>query len=212
MSERISLMSDKNDLKQELYSNYRDELTARMLSSDEKYAGAILTISSAGLGISIGFIKGVVPLDKAEYIPLLVSSWICFGLAILGTVISFPASKTWLLAMLKDAEEYYINGKKEYLNKKHTSERVTNFLHKFSGFVFVLAIVFIIMFVIFNISKTGNVMAKENKIINNDGKIPDKSTTNNTDIGDGITPAPMQEIPADPPPKPNPTPDQPTEN
>ena len=55
----------------EIFDSFRDELYKRQLSNSEAYDKAILSLSSAGLAISLSFIKFIVPLEQAKYICVL---------------------------------------------------------------------------------------------------------------------------------------------
>ncbi len=92
-------MSSNNDLIQrtdeeqkrsiELYDKFRDDLLKRQLSNTENYDKSILTLSSAGLAISLTFLKTVVPLENAEYIWLVQFSWVFFLLSILLSLVAY---------------------------------------------------------------------------------------------------------------------------
>ncbi|EGR1181158.1 hypothetical protein AABF50_004589 [Vibrio parahaemolyticus] len=78
-------MSD--DIRQKMYDELRDELYKRELSNSESFDKAILSLSSAGLAISLTFIKSIVSIDSAIFVYWLYASWVCFGVAIISTVL-----------------------------------------------------------------------------------------------------------------------------
>lgn len=61
-------------------------------SGTDSFDKSMLTLSSGALGVSLAFIKDIVPLEQAAWISLLIVSWIAFALCIVSTVISFPFS------------------------------------------------------------------------------------------------------------------------
>ena len=80
---------DDLDKLYEQYIKQDDELSKRDLSNVENLDKAILSLSSAGLGLSLVFIRNVVPLKDASYIFLLHLSWFMFVLAIISLIVSF---------------------------------------------------------------------------------------------------------------------------
>ncbi|WP_157385745.1 hypothetical protein [Methylosarcina fibrata] len=64
----------------ELYDSYRDEVRKRQLSNNENYDKTILSLSSAGLALSLTAIRFVVPLEIASYLDLIKWSWWLFGI------------------------------------------------------------------------------------------------------------------------------------
>ena len=51
--------------RQRLYEEYRKDLLARQLSNAQNFDKAVLSLSTAGLGFSLAFIKDIIPLTKA---------------------------------------------------------------------------------------------------------------------------------------------------
>lgn len=85
-----------NNERREILKQALAEINASLLSNSQMLDKAILSLSSAGLGVSLAFIKNVVPLDKATNLCLLYSSWGTFVGAIAGTLVSFLASQCGL--------------------------------------------------------------------------------------------------------------------
>ena len=75
-----------------------DVLRTRESSNTQMFDKAILTLSSAGLGFSLAFIKNIVSLDKTISVwglntaTLLYVSWLLFATAIATTLYSFLVS------------------------------------------------------------------------------------------------------------------------
>lgn len=141
-------MSDEERKKrEELYAETRKDLLTRQLSNSERFDGAILTLSTAALGLSLAFIKDVVSFEKAQVTEWLIVSWWLFGCAIVSTLLSFIASQLGIRKQLRYAEKYYLNEKIEYLNKRNIPARATDFLNYASAILFVVALVCTIIFV-----------------------------------------------------------------
>ena len=145
-------MEDQEQRKrEELYTETRKDLLARQLSNAEQFDKAVLTLSSGALGISLAFIKDIVPIDKAQCVTLLIVSWGFFASAIISTVVSFFASQLAINRQLLYAEEYYLKEKKEYQRKRNVPARITDFLNYLSGGLFVVAVILTITFVSSNL-------------------------------------------------------------
>jgi hypothetical protein len=155
-------MNDVEERKK-LYSKYRDELYKRQLSNSENFDKAILSLSSAGLGFSLAFIKDLIPFSHATYVFVLIISWFAFALAIICTIVSFYLSQIGIDKQLNYAEQYYLEGKEDFLNKKNWPSKLTNYFNDFAGLIFIIAIILTIWFVSINILKGGAEMADKNE-------------------------------------------------
>ncbi len=142
---------DDNQYRQELYKNTRDDLLKRQLSNSERLDNAILTLSTGALGLSLAFIKDIVPIKIAIYLWLLKTSWWLFGVSIVITLCSFVVSQLGINIQLKYAEEYYLNKKNEYLTKRNRFAKATDVLNYSSCAIFIMAIICTIIFVSLNI-------------------------------------------------------------
>jgi len=135
----------------DLYANTRKDLLARQLSNSEKFDGAILTLSTTALGVSLAFIKDIVPIHNASCIACLVASWWLFGSAVVSTLLSFVASQFGVRVQLTHAEKYYLEGKDEYLQKRNIPAIATECFNYLSGILFISALVTTIAFVTQNL-------------------------------------------------------------
>jgi hypothetical protein len=147
------MKNEEEEERQRLYAETRKDLLTRQLSNSEKFDGAILTLSTGGLGISLAFIKDIVPIEKTQCVVLLIVSWRFFGSAIVSTLISFLMSQKGIDKQLHYAEEYYLNQKNEYLTKTNIPAEATKFLNLTSAILFIIAIVLTITFVSINIGR-----------------------------------------------------------
>ena len=147
------MSDDDQKHRREVYANTRKDLLGRQLSNSEKFDNAILTLSTGALGISLAFIKDIVPLKIAQNLWLLKASWWLFGLSIISTLASFVASQRGISRQLKYAEEYYLNKKDDYLRKRNYPAILTDFLNYSSGTLFIAAILITIFFVISNLGR-----------------------------------------------------------
>ena len=81
--------------KAQLYKAW-DELSRRQLSNSENLGRAILSLSIAGLGFSLAFIKDVVSPDAVTNLYFLHGSWWAFAVAIGFTLVSYHTSQCGL--------------------------------------------------------------------------------------------------------------------
>jgi len=144
---------DDQKHRREVYANTRKDLLDRQLSNSEKFDNAILTLSTGALAISLAFIKDIVPLKMAQNLWLLTASWWLFGFSIISTLVSFAASQLGISRQLKYAEEYYLNKRDEYLEKRNYPAILTEFLNYSSGILFIAAIIVTICFVSSNLGR-----------------------------------------------------------
>lgn len=144
---------DETELRNELHNRTRDDLLKRQLSNSEKLDAAILTLSTGALGLSLAFIKDIIPMEDAVYLPLLITSWWLFGVSIILTLLSFVASQLAIRKQLIYAKKYYLDKKDKYIEKKNHFAQITDILNYGSCGIFIAAIVLTIVFVSSNIRR-----------------------------------------------------------
>ncbi|NPE56467.1 hypothetical protein HLB25_19530 [Dickeya dadantii] len=169
-----------------IYAVYKAEIDKRELSNTDNYDKNILTLSSAGLAISLTLLKDIVSKEGPLLSFFLYSSWILFGLAILSTIASFLFSNKALAKQLSIAERYYIDGDNDAFTSKNRWGDFTSCLNWLSGSFFILAIISVIIFGLANFSKRSAMDSHD------DSK---KSTVSRID--EGYTVPAMQKIPVD---------------
>lgn len=145
---------DTPETRQRLYEQTKTELASQQLANATAFDNAILTLSSAFLGLSVAFIKDVVsPISSAVWLPLLYLSWVSFCAAIVAVVGSFIIGQHAYTALRRGAERYYIRGEKDAFNISVTMSRrisVANIAH---GTFFMLGTIFTLAFVLANFSR-----------------------------------------------------------
>ena len=127
---------------------YIDELKAIIQYSISKFDDQILYISSGALGLSLGFIKDIVPLGSAAYRWVLVTSW-------------WVLAATIIISLVSHLVSYYLtqNQIQKIENKKPLKDdKVTPILNIITVFLLILGILTQVIFVSLN---TDN-MAKDN--------------------------------------------------
>jgi hypothetical protein len=134
-----------------IYDSFRDELLKRQLSNTENYDKSILTLSSAGLAISLVFLKSIVPMEKAECLFLMKTSWVFFLLTILVSLVAYLISNAAITKQLSISEDYYVNRMQSAFNKKNWLSLLNNWLNYCVGVLFGIAIIAVVAFVTLNL-------------------------------------------------------------
>lgn len=146
-----------------IYEKIREELTQNQRSNAENFDKGILTLSSAGLGISVAFLDNIIKLPAATCHFLLYSSWVLFILTIITTLLSYIMGQKGIKLHLHFAHEYYLEEKESFLTKEN---RYAKFVDKYSSWTisfFISAIITLMLFIIINIHKGKPTMSDEQK-------------------------------------------------
>ena len=185
----------RDEERRNLYNQSRNELLKRQLSNSQILDKSILSLSTAGLGFSVAFIKNVVSLTPATSLRLLHLSWLMFILAIICTLVSFLTSQESIKKELKRIYKYYLHKKEEAFNEKNLPAQITGWLSLASVILYIAAISLTAGFIALNLNTTKEYVIMENK------KTPPREVPLPED-----TPSPNNHItPTDlPPPEPKP--------
>ncbi len=77
----------------DLYLSERKSLIEGQLQSYISLDKWLLTLSGGAFGLSITFIKNIIPPEGSKVIFLLISAWVSFCLSLLSTLVSFLTSQ-----------------------------------------------------------------------------------------------------------------------
>lgn len=152
VAETVVVNRTSND---EMFRTQQAELFKRELANSENYDKAILAYASGGLGISLAFIKDVVPLDSASWLLLLELSWFCWVMAIVVVVISFQTSQLGIRRHMAMVKKYYIDDDDSALEETNVPARVTDIANVVSGLLFLCGVMLTTIFVGINL-RDGN--------------------------------------------------------
>jgi hypothetical protein len=111
----------ESQLRRGLHGQHKARIWEDIQSSTDSFDQSLLTLSSGALGVSLAFIKDIVPLKEAVWIGLLFASWIAFALCIVTTVASFLLSVKANKQQLGYIDEYYLRHNDDALDKHKTS-------------------------------------------------------------------------------------------
>ena len=124
-----------------LFSARRKELIDRQLSNSEALDKAILTLSSAGLVISISFVRFIVNIETSVHTSLLFMSWALLSAAIVSTVISYLIGQKAVTDSIDISYKYYIEDDDNYENIIPLSSKINDKINIFSSFSFIFAVI-----------------------------------------------------------------------
>ena len=153
----------RDEERRNLYNQSRNELLRRQLSNSQILDKSILSLSTAGLGFSVAFIKNVVSLTPATPLRLLHLSWLMFILAIICTLVSFLTSQESIKKELKRIYKYYLLKKEKALNQRNLPAQITSWLSWASVIFYIAAISLTARFVALNLHTTKEHVTMENK-------------------------------------------------
>lgn len=173
-----------NNEVRKVYADHLAEINKREVSSSENFDKAVLTFSSAGLALSVGFLKDFVPIQSATAPWTLYWSWALFTAATCATITSFLMSSRALEAEKGRAYAYYMEGDDDALNRGNAWDHITTFLNYTSGGTFLLAMVLSVVFISINL-EMGSAM-KDN--------VTQHSGTTTEILQKGLTVPTMQQV------------------
>lgn len=186
-------MSEEIPQAEKIYDEYRKILLDRQLSNSEKYDGALLSLSTGVLGLSLAFIKDIAPIGDLIIVWILITSWALFAISIILTITSYITSQKGINTQLEYAEKYYLKGNKDYLNKENPYSVWTERCNLYSGACFIFALVVTILFVTVNLCEAIKMSEKKSDSVPIfDGAVIPKmqSMSSNGDIEEKGAPIP----------------------
>ena len=203
---------------EQLHDEYRRKVWEDSKSGSENFDKYLVTLSSGALGVSLTFIKDVVPLKDAVWIPWLIVSWAAFILAILVTLFSFRISLRALERMFPVLNDFYLNGNVDAFNK-HLEDPWTKAVDwcAYAGiFLFVVGLLCTMIFVSGNVVRASSMGKRIDKIdsgckppamtpITQNAK-PEAHAGEGDKLEKGVKPTPMTPVPQTPTPTPTPAP------
>lgn len=158
-----------------LYDEHRRQAWADIQSSTDSFDQSLLTLSSAALGISLVFIKEIVPFENAVWLWLLYTSWSCFSACIIVTIMSFQVSITAQNAYLKSLFHYYKEHDSTHFNKRTRSGKTLRVMTWCAAALFFAGLVTTLVFCIYNVTEVRESNMSKSKLKSSyttDGRAP----------------------------------------
>ncbi|WNL46563.1 hypothetical protein RKE25_02695 [Dyella sp. BiH032] len=175
---------DDNKLRRRvLFDAYWTEQQTRERANSDKYDNTILAYSTGALGLSVTFIKELVPLASAHALWAIKTSWLLFAVSLLLMLSSFPIAGEANRQSVKFAHKYFIDEEDNYYNREGWAAKTLKVINPLAGLFFYAATGLTIAFVWTNIHEKEPTSMSE------------KNTTPNTPpqrLTEGVQPASMQ--------------------
>ncbi len=156
-------MADVAEERKKVHAELKVELFKRQLSNSENFDKAILTYSSAGLALSLGFLKDFIPITRADASWVLFLSWGLFVIAVVATLFSFISSQFGIMKQLIINDRYYLKMDDAALFESNFFARCTDWLAYVAGIAFVVAIASSTIFVSINLERAA-IMAEQKQV------------------------------------------------
>lgn len=135
------------------YQAFEAELFKREVSNAEAYDKAVLLYSTGALGLSLTFIKDIVPPGQAICLWVLYLSWLSFLAAMVIMLASYLIGQKAIRCQRDLAYEVYCEGKTEKAKPEHNPwSKRTDHLNVGSGACFVLGAALMTWFVASNVA------------------------------------------------------------
>lgn len=179
-----------------IHADFVAEIRKRELSSSENFDKSILTFSSAGLALSVGFLKDFIPIQLACAGWALYASWVLFTVATCSTMASFLASSKALSEHESFGYRYYMEGDENAFSQKSHWNGITVRLNYLSGASFLIAMILTVFFISMNLEKGS--LLKMSSQRTTDGITAPSLQSRPGPLQRGITAPPLQKIPSAP--------------
>ncbi len=136
----------------DLHAKHLAQAWTDQQASTDAFDNNLLTFSSAALGLSIAFIKDIVPLEGAEWLKTLYFSWGAFAGCILVTISSFQIAAQAQVAHQKTLADYYLRSDNNAMNRKSGWFKALPYCAGVGSLLLLLGIVSTLVFASKNVS------------------------------------------------------------
>lgn len=156
MSEEYQNPPDDSEQRYEQYLKERDELLKRELLNTVNLDKNVLSLSTAGIGFSLVFLKYFFPQANPGHKWALYLSWTMFGVAILLTLISYFFGQHAIKQQDKLNERiilrnnFFLSNNEDARKERPWSAKLTEWLRYFYVGAYILALFFLVLFTGFN--------------------------------------------------------------
>lgn len=149
------LDSDSNDdFKYKVYLEERKSLIDAELEGSRLFDKAILTLAAGAFGLSLTFIRQIVPDIKSGTVFMLIYAWVGFCISLLFTLISFLTSQLACSKQREILEAEYFNNHSSHdkkANLKNKASVCTWWLNILSISTFIIGVILLAIFSISNL-------------------------------------------------------------
>ena len=122
-------------------SDYRKDVANAIRRSEQSYDKHLLYLSAGALGLSLVFIKNVIGTNEIQYMCVLISAWIAWGLSLLSILISYRTSRKSHWIVLDQLKNRYSGDQWGGVYNK-----ITDYLNCATGILFTTGVALMILF------------------------------------------------------------------
>ena len=140
------------------------EIRKRQVSSSENFDRYVLTLSSGGLAVSLGFLKDFLPIDRSLWPWALYTSWFMLTVATVVTMLSFLASEKAQSYQQEAGEAYYLRRDDKKINRNQW-DKVVHWMNSVSGVSFTLGVILTTLFVAINLQRAQEMKNQRRSIV-----------------------------------------------
>lgn len=141
-----------SDYAKELYAKHAAQAWIDQQASSDAFDNNLLVYSSAALGISIAFIKDIVPLEHAEWLRTLYLSWFSFAGCMIVTIASFQFSVQAQRAHTGFLSDYYLKGDDTAITRQSWWSRLIPVCAGVGSALFLMGIISTLLFASLNVT------------------------------------------------------------
>ena len=149
------LNSDSNDdFKYKVYLEERKSLVDAEREGSRSFDKAILTLAAGAFGLSLTFIRQIVPNIESGTMFMLICAWVGFCISLFSTLISFLTSQSACLKQIEILEAEHLNNQSNHdkeTNLKNMASDYTQRLNILSISAFIIGVIFLAIFSISNL-------------------------------------------------------------
>jgi hypothetical protein len=161
-------------LRRSYYDAHLKQAWEDIQTSSDDFDKNLLAVSSGALGVSLAFIKDIVPLDRAVWLSALYASWICFALCLVITIFSFRFAIAAQRKFIVFLREYYIDRKEEALNKKSWYSKAVTCCTYSASLAFLVGLVCTLAFCCVNVKRASSLRGVTPADLKSEQAIPKK--------------------------------------
>ncbi len=155
MNENTEHQESRKSKLYEMYLRMEKDISDREMMNSVNRDRTLITISIAGLGLSVAFVKNIPSGSNISSPGIIYVVWVLFGLCIISVLLSYIFALTALERYRQINREYYIEDNDNARNKKYFSLGATQFLNYASVILFMLAVISGVIFIIKNSNNIG---------------------------------------------------------
>jgi hypothetical protein len=167
--------ADDSQVRWNLYLEQERLARQNIRDSTSDFDKNLLALSSGALGISLAFIKDIVPLEQAMWLTLLYWSWFLFALCILATVSSFRFSIIAHVAHIGYLKKFILDSDDGYKDKQSWATKAVDVCTWTAGAGFFAGVALTLVFCYGNVERI-HTMKNEKRSVVTDGQKPSSMT------------------------------------